>query len=453
MDLPSLFLADLPAEATLTPSLVSEACLSLRRNRARHLAVCSTQTIIRELVGVAEEWLRPDNRFRQLALKQAPEELGFSEPVLAEGLDHLFAELTAANLAALIEQDLGHAQRLDELCATPVEQGASRASVATAPELLVHITAGNIPAPAIMSMVTGLLVRSAQFVKCATGGSLLPRLFAHSVHEANPRLGSCLEVAEWKGGETGLEEGLFAEADCVSATGSDETLAAIHEQLGPTTQLVGHGDRASFGFISPEVLSGLHAQRVIADAARDIVAWDQLGCLSPHVIYVEEGGELSAREVADKLAAELDRQEAIRPRGKLRPGDAATITSRRGFYEVRAANSDETRIWQSQGSTAWTVVYEADPLFQLSCLNRFVYVKSTGGLEEVLRAADAMRGRISTVGMAASPVRAQEMATTLARWGVPRVCPLGQMQRPPLTWRHDGRPTLTELLRWTDWEF
>ena len=32
----------------------------------------------------------------------------------------------------------------------------------------------------------------------------------------------------------------------------------------------------------------------------------------------------------------------------------------------------ETRIWTSEGSTAWTVVYEDDPPgFRVSCLNRF----------------------------------------------------------------------------------
>jgi hypothetical protein len=40
----------------------------------------------------------------------------------------------------------------------------------------------------------------------------------------------------------------------------------------------------------------------------------------------------------------------------------------------------------------------------------------------------------------------------MARWGVTRVCPLGRMQIPPLTWRHDGRLTLGELVRWCDWE-
>ena len=80
---------------------------------------------------------------------------------------------------------------------------------------------------------------------------------------------------------------------------------------------------------------------------------------------------------------------------------AATIASRRAFYEVRAAHSPDTRCWRSKNSTAWTVVYEADPRFQLSCLNRFIYVKGVADLTEALQSADAVRGKVSTVGLAA----------------------------------------------------
>jgi hypothetical protein len=79
-------------------------------------------------------------------------------------------------------------------------------------------------------------------------------------------------------------------------------------------------------------------------------------------------------------------------------------------------------------------------------------VKPVANLEEALRAADSVRGQVSTVGLAAGPARLADLATTLARWGVTRVCPLGRMQRPPLTWRQDGRPTLGDLIQWTHWE-
>jgi len=199
-------------------------------------------------------------------------------------------------------------------------------------------------------------------------------------------------------------------------------------------------------------LSASNAKRIVARASEDVVAWNQLGCLSPHVLYVQTGGDLSPEGFAGLLADELERREAAEPRGPLAPEHGASIASRRAIYEVRAAHSPETKMWRSTNSTAWTVVFEADPRFQISCLNRFIYVKGVKHLSEALHNAASVRSSVSTVGLAASPGEAQSLATELARWGATRVCPLGQMQNPPLTWRHDGRPALGDLVTWTDWE-
>jgi hypothetical protein len=36
--------------------------------------------------------------------------------------------------------------------------------------------------------------------------------------------------------------------------------------------------------------------------------------------------------------------------------------------------------------------------------------------------------------------------------GVSRFCPAGRMQYPPLTWHHEGRPVLADLVTWIDAE-
>jgi len=432
--------------------MIGEACQTLKRNRERYLAHRSAQNLINVISGLAKSWLEPNYPFRKLALEQGPAVTGFSIQTLANGLDAFFKELTRENLQALLEQDLGHVQRLDAMAASDPEQRTNRAAIVIPPQLLAHIGAGSLPNPALLSLVLGVLVRSAQFMKCASGCALLPRLFAHSLYEIEPKLGACLEIAEWRGGNAGLEKALFDEADCVTATGSDETIAAIRERLAGKTRLVAYGHRVSFAFITSGVLSGLNAGKVAGRAAADVMAWNQLGCLSPHVIYVESGGGMSPEHFAQKLAEELARREESEPRGELPVETAATIASRRSFYEVRAAHSPETRLWRSENSTAWTVVFEADPRFQLSCLNRFIYVKPVKDLTEALQSADSVRGKVSTVGLAAPEDKAEALATELARWGATRVCPLGQMQNPPLPWRHDGRPVLGDLVTWTDWE-
>jgi hypothetical protein len=453
MSLPNYFLADLPPEATLSPAMVTEACLTLKRNRAQYLAPRSTPSLVRLLCEVAEAWLQPDNAFRRLALEAGPEKTGFSKATLQKGLDQFFGQFTPGAFQALLVQELGDARRLDRLVAASSGEKLNPLALAIGPEFLVHIAAGNIPNPTLMSLTLGLLTRSAQFVKCARGSAFLPRLFAHSIYEADAKLGACLEIAEWRGGNVDLDTALFAEADCLTATGSDETLAAIRARLPVKTRFIGYGHRVSFGFVAGEVLAGGYAHKIVARAADDVVAWNQLGCLSPHVIYAQTGGELSPEKFAELLANELDQREAVEPRGELPAESAATIASRRGIYEVRAAHSPETtQHWCSRESTAWTVVYEADARFQLSCLNRFIYVKPVRDLAEALHQAEMVRGQVSTVGLGVPEHRMEELALQLAQWGAMRVCPLGRMQNPPLTWRHDGRPALGDLVRWTDFE-
>jgi hypothetical protein len=452
MNLPEYFLADLPKQATLSPSLLGEACATLKRNRESYLLRRSTEQIIRTLSGVASEWLRPDDRFRRLALDHGPELSGFSRETLSRGLDGFFRQLTAENIRSLIRQELGDGNRLDQLTMEGGEQQSGRAAMAFGPGLLVHIAAGNIPNPALMSMVLGLLTRSAQFVKCARGAALLPRLFAHSIYEYDPKLAACIEVAEWPGGDLALEGVLFSEADCVTATGSDETLSAIKQRLPANVRFLGHGHRVSFGFVAADVLTGHHAKKIVSRAADDVTAWDQLGCLSPHSIYVQTGGHLSPEEFARELSEELARREVSEPRGKVSTELAAHVASRRAMYELRAAHSSETQVWKSQDSTAWTVVCESGLNFQSSCLHRFIYIKPVASVEDVLQSADTVRSHVSTVGMAVPEHRAGEIATQFARWGATRICPLGQMQNPPLTWRHDGRPALADMVSWADWE-
>lgn len=452
MNLPNYFLADLPPEAELTPAMLTDACQALKRNRAQYLRNRTTAQMVDLLAHVADCWLDEAYPFRRFALAEGPAATGFSRETLQHGLDQFFRQLTEENLNALLVQELGSTTRLDRFTATSTEERAGRAALAHGPELLVHIAAGNLPNPTLHSIILGLLVRSAQVVKCARGAAFLPRLFAHSLYETDGKIGACLELATWPGGHALLESALFAEADCLTVTGTNETIAEIRRRAGPRLRVLGYGHKLSLGFLSRESLSGFGAKKIIARAADDVVAWDQQGCLSPHVLYVEDGGSHTAEQFAELLAQELERREASHPRGSISLEESSAIAARRSFYEVRAAHLPDTRHWTSNGSTAWTVIYEADPAFQQSCLNRFIYVKPAADLAHALRAAEMAREHVSTVGIAAPEERAEAIALEFARWGATRVCPIGKMQQPPLLWRHDGRPALADLVTWTDWE-
>ncbi len=467
--LPNLFLADMDPSLALTPGTVREACQAIRRNRASWLVRLRTRQVAEIIAYVAEQWLDPSNGFRRRALSEGAAELGMGPATLARGLDAFLRQLTLENLEGLVAQDLGDARRLDDFSAGVAEVRGGRSAVARGPALLAHVASGNIPVPALQSMVTGLLLRSAQFVKCASGRTLMPRLFAHSLAATEPRMGSCLELACWPRGSVGLDAALFEEASCLTATGSDEMLMDVRARLPLRTRFVGHGHRVSLAYVSNEVLSTYSVRRVARELAADVTAWNQLGCLSPHVAYVQEDGAVSPEGLALAVAEELARREQDEPRGPIPPEDAAAIAARRDIYRLRASVAGtaaerprfETAfrdlpggvaLWGSEEGTAWTVVLDRDPRFEHSCLNRFLYVKPVRQLDEMLRVLEPVRGQVSTVAVAAVDHRATDIARELAAWGVPRVCPVGRMQEPPLAWRHDGRPALADLVEWTDLE-
>ena len=155
---------------------------------------------------------------------------------------------------------------------------------------------------------------------------------------------------------------------------------------------------------------------------------------------------------AELLALELKCREGMEPRGEIKLQESAMIANRRAIYEAIAAHRADAKIWASQNSTAWTVVFEHDVRFQFSPLNRFIFVKPVPDLNAVMQGVDEICGKVSTVGIAGPAEKFSELAKQFARWGATRICPLGQMQDPPLTWRHDGRPALGDLITWTDFE-
>ena len=472
MNLNQLFLADLGPELQLTAETLRQASFAVRRNRNEWLLQQRTRAVIEMIAHTADQWLEPENQFRILALRDGPQETGWSPATLARGLDSFFRSITVESLEALVAQDLGDARRLDDFGAGSAEHRTGRTSLAVGPELLVHLTAGNLPNPALFSIILGLITRSAQIVKCPRDASLLPRLFAHSLAATESKIGACLELVSWSHDEWNareLEDTLFSEAACVTATGSDTMLAEVRPRIPSRTRFIAYGHRISFGLITKESLSPYSRKRLVRAMADDITAWNQLGCLSPHAYYVEEEASGSAETLAAELADELERREATEPRGTIGLAESALIQSRRSTFALRAAamaslterNLNRSlffdppatvRLWASTESTAWTVVLNHDARFQPSCLHRFIELKPVRQWGEVLRFAEPFRHLVSTVAVAAPDDRLPDIARQLAHWGVSRICPIGRMQEPPAAWRHDGRPALGDLVTWTDLE-
>jgi len=311
------FLGDKPG-AELTDTLITEACRALRHNRDDYLAQVGNESIIAKLVEVANLWRSPDYELRKIALDADPEETGFPREVLDAGLDACFADWTQEKFFMLLMQEFGDPTRLQSF----VSQSNQTYSMVHGPQLIAHIAPDNLPLPIFQSIAFGLLLRSAQFVKCATGKSLLPRLFGHTLHHVDPGLASSIEIAEWDGDNEPFESALFGEADCVVASGGDKSINSIRQRLPLTKRLLGYGHRISFGYVEKQANEVMGTQTIISHVVDDIVAWNQRSCLAPHVIMssnsVHSNRSTSQKCLPRSLSHETKRCRAARSRRKNR---------------------------------------------------------------------------------------------------------------------------------------
>jgi hypothetical protein len=417
--------------------------------RDAYLAELPIAEVVSRIDRAISRWLDPFSRWRRLAERALPAITGYSEPMVRKGLPGYLATFRQENLWRLLEAELGDPRYLDEFRPRGRLGGCCRAF---GPRLTTHVFAGNVPGLPAQSLVCALLAKSACLGKAASEEPLFPALFAASIAEVDPQLGACLAILWWPGGDEALEQVAFGRADAVIAYGSEAAISSVRARVPPGTRLVTYGHKLSFGVVGREALGREQLLDTAARAAYDLAKYDQQGCLSPHLFYVERGGEASSREFAAALAGALAQAERGMPRGRLTLEETTAIRELRAAAEFQALVGGETDLHTSADGTAWTVIHDADPAFSASCLNRAIRVKPVDDVAEVPALIAPVQRYLQTAGVALPDERLLALAEQLGRLGLDRVCPLGQMPDPSPGWHHDGRYNVLDLLRWTDVE-
>jgi hypothetical protein len=206
----------------------------------------------------------------------------------------------------------------------------------------------------------------------------------------------------------------------------------------------------SFGLIGKEVLK--NARNIARRAALDVAMYDQQGCLSPHLFYVERGGTVSPQEFARLLADELELLSVRLPRGKISTNAASTLRQLKELSEMREAAGGEVAVFYCRKGLDWLAVYEADPSFVPSPLHRVVRVKPLKDFSLLPSLLESWTTYLQAAGVAVGKDRLKNVAESLGRLGVNRICPVGKMQEPPIGWHQDGRSAVLDVIRWVGLE-
>lgn len=411
----------------LKPDVVRERIDAASVAAARRRPVAE---VLEVLDTVVAKWLAPASKWRSEAEERLSVSTGFSLPMLRHALPLQLAPLRRAGIEALLARELEDLTSLD---------ATGQVDSLRPPAVIVHVLAGNLPLLAAAPLFLSLALGSAVVLKPGAGDPESAGLLLDSLAEVDADLAARVVVLPWRGGDETIERAVFETAEVVVAQGSDDSLAAIATRV--PGRFVGHGHRISFAAIARQALSEpAEADRIADRLALDVSLWDQQGCLSPQIAWVERGGPLGEREWEDRLAAAVERWSVRLPPRRRSLADEAAILRFRQEAEWRPGRS----LRASPGSSAWSLSIEMEPGFRPSCLDRCLRLQWVDDLSHLPVWIAPGRPWLEAAGVAFGTHDRPDIRSALQTAGVHRICPLGTMQEPDLSWRPGGRPRVRD---------
>lgn len=205
------------------------------------------------------------------------------------------------------------------------------------PEMVVGFGAGNVPGTALMIAMLSLAITltgntaPVALIRNSRQEPIFTPIVLEAIERADPDLVCSTAVLVWDYEDNRLQETLLSQADLVVAAASDATIDQVKKQVKaynckPQVRFHPHGHKVSFAVIGREMLkpglvdpsSGLEILDIVALlAALDSVFWDQFGCLSARIHFVENGGDgaNSSLDYARRLEMQLRSLAEYLPRG------------------------------------------------------------------------------------------------------------------------------------------
>jgi len=333
----------------------------------------------------------------------------------------------------------------------------------------LHITAGNSPITAIITLARNALTRSDAIVKSPSNDPFTALAVARTMIDMAPDhpLTRHFSVAYWKGGTVAFEEKLYQPRNIekIIAWGGFASVKHVTRYIQPGLELISLDPKRSATIIGAETFASEASMRDAAlRAATDIGASNQTGCSSARVILVESGTDDDGIALLTRFGGMiyeammgLPNNISNKPKqfdAELR-ADISGLRSTPDFYDVIGGRDDEGAIIVSKLDDVVDFyprlagrVANLVPIDDISEAGRFVnaYTQTVGvypeELKTKLRDELPLYGaqRFVTLGYAMTsnpglPQDAIEPVRRMVKWIVDEHCPVEDC--PPL-WAGQG---------------
>ncbi len=395
------------------------------------------KTPVRDIIGAIDaasaRWRKHAFEPRVRACSAISARTGYSLAVVRHALDQLFGELRRDKIEAVIADELGAVEVLDDFVPRNGRPRARTLPIGRVCIISSRTTVGVAIVPAVFALCAkcDVLVKDRE-------DYLVAAFFQTLAEELRP-MRDRASAQTWSGEDAAAD---LSRHDAVVAFGDDATLTRIAAQVRWDARFVAYGSKASAGYVTREALADEDAARVVArGAATDLALYESEGCLSLHALFVEGGGTVSAARFSELLA---DAMDAVAREFPPATPDPQTI-SRRAIERDLAAFRPGKGAVASGASAAYLLLLdppvEQPPLFLAQTIGIHC-------VETPERAAQYFeRHGITLEGLAVAGARADVLELAF-RCKAARVAPFGALQAPPLGAFHGGRARISEFVRW-----
>lgn len=392
---------EVPEDPELPLPYGLRASASLLKRAGRELSAWPVSVRIAGLSRVARSWRDHADPLRREAVQVLPAELGFTAEMVSWALDAAFGAITAEALTDWWQRE---------------GQGTE-----PRPSLSAHIWSGNVFVAGLPPVVASLLAGVPALIKAPSKHPTFASLFARSLALHAPELGPCLGAASWSRDDERTTATLL-DADVAYVFGDDATVQAVREFAPENTVVAGFGHRVSVGLVRAPL-----DDSALVGLLEDCLAYDGDGCLTPKWVFVV-GDAAQTRSVAQRAAA-------------LAPGVASRLPALPLSDEAAARRAQYVGVagfggWAEAGA-GWCVSMQ--PALEPAPPPRTLCFVPAEGVQQVMAMlaplSDALQGLVMG---GVDPSEASVLRDRVSLVAAP-----GMLQRPPLSWNHDG----VEILR------
>jgi hypothetical protein len=411
--------------------------------------------VIEFLAEVGKRMRLEDNEYLQQSYALALKAGGLAEPILRGVYDDLPRMFEAKSMTELVEATIG-IPYLDGWVPAPGEYGNCRVRAVGTRQL--HITAGNVPVVAALTIVRGALTKSDILIKSPSNDPLTANAIARTLIdvEASHPVTKHLAVAYWKGGDEYMDQQIVrtSRIDKITAWGGMSSVKHIQKFLTPGIDLTALNPKFSMSVIGKEALENEAAMQEAATGIAVISGfYNQTACANTRIVYVESETDEDSLDKVVELGRKIAAAYRTLPPVISTPADKANadldaemdaIALDDDFYHVEGDTVDG-------GFVVSKFSDRIDFFGQLN--NRVVNLVPVPNLLDIVKWCD---DTTQTIGVYPESLR-DRLLDPLSLAGIQRMVPLQggdplkifhDMHRLPPGMPHDGIEPMRRNVRW-----